>query len=91
MFASRTVFEHLARGVAAAFALVVAAMLPASATAWLAIPAAVLLIGAALVLLRGCPMCWTVGLFETIRMRKAPCAACDAVSSHPSTRVRPRA
>lgn len=61
MFASKTISGHLARGALGvgtmAFALSAAADHP-----WL--PLAALPI--ALVALRGCPMCWTVGLAQTV-------------------------
>ena len=61
MFASKTISGHLARGALGvgtmAFALSAAAAHP-----WL--PLAALPI--ALVALRGCPMCWTVGLAQTV-------------------------
>ena len=61
MFASKTISGHLARGALGvgtmAFALSTAATHP-----WL--PLAALPI--ALVALRGCPMCWTVGLAQTV-------------------------
>ena len=63
IFASRSILVHLARGVAG-FLLI-----------WWAVAqtaSPVLSIGAlALGMLawRGCPMCWTVGLFETVRYR----------------------
>ncbi len=64
MFASKSVAEHVARGLAGAFALC-AAVLGASSHPWLAL----LAVPAALVLLRGCPMCWTLGLIETVQAR----------------------
>lgn len=64
MFASKSVAEHVARGLAGAFALG-AAVLWASSHPWLSL----LAVPAALVLLRGCPMCWTLGLLETLQAR----------------------
>jgi hypothetical protein len=64
MFASRTITEHLLRG-AAGIGLFVAsaALLPTHPLlALLALPLALLA-------LRGCPMCWTMGLIETIAKR----------------------
>ena len=64
LFATQTLTGHVIRG-AAAFALL-----------YLAIgqqhfhPVASLLAGLlALVAMRGCPVCWTIGLAETIRRR----------------------
>ncbi len=62
MYCSRSVSVHLLRG-AAAIALIFAAFFFRSyGLVWPALAG----IGAVL-LLRGCPMCWLVGLFETIR------------------------
>jgi len=66
MFASRTVIGHLMRGGIAA-ALIAWALLHQASDPALAILAILL----AVVAMRGCPMCWTLGLVETIgnRMR----------------------
>jgi hypothetical protein len=65
MFCSRSVSVHLLRGIGAV-TLLVAAFAFGRDHVWLWPP---LLIGA-VVLLRGCPMCWLVGLLETIVDRK---------------------
>jgi hypothetical protein len=66
MFASRTIAKHLARGAVGIAALVVAL------TAGPAHPLLyVVLLPAALVALRGCPTCWTIGLVQTIAARIA--------------------
>lgn len=70
MFCSSSVSIHLLRG-AAAFALIAAALyfkLLGPMGSGMA------LIGAFL-LLRGCPMCWLVGLVETIARRRSPAPA----------------
>ena len=59
MFASKNLFMHLTRG-AVGFGLIFLAF--TTAQVWLTIP---LFLGG-LVALRGCPMCWTIGLIETI-------------------------
>ncbi len=66
MFASKTVAAHLMRGGLAA-ALIAWALLHASADPGFAAAAGVL----AVVAMRGCPLCWALGLVETIgeRMR----------------------
>jgi uncharacterized membrane protein YedE/YeeE len=61
MFGSAFLGAHLVRGAAAA-ALLVWAIVHQTAHPWLSLGAGV----AALVALRGCPMCWTVGLVETL-------------------------
>jgi hypothetical protein len=61
VFASRSITAHIIRGAVAATLLT---------WAWLHQSANPLLAGvafvAALVAMRGCPTCWTLGLFETI-------------------------
>lgn len=59
-FASRSVAEHLARGALGLGALAAAMVLEPSH------PWALALLPLAFVALRGCPMCWTVGLIETV-------------------------
>ena len=61
MFGSAFLGAHLMRGAAAA-ALLAWAIVQQTAHPWLSLGAGV----AALVALRGCPMCWTVGLVETL-------------------------
>ena len=64
MFASRTITEHIFRGAAGVGLFVTsAALMPTHPLiALLALPLAI-------VALRGCPMCWTMGLIETIANR----------------------
>ena len=64
LFASGSVAEHLARG-AVAGALLWWAIPNQDAHAGLALAAG----GLAIVALRGCPMCWAIGLVETLRGR----------------------
>jgi hypothetical protein len=61
MFASRTIAGHLTRGAIAA-ALIAWALAHQSSDPGFAALAGI----AALVAMRGCPLCWTMGLFETI-------------------------
>jgi hypothetical protein len=61
MFGSAFLGAHLMRGAAAA-ALLAWAIVHQTAHPWLSLDAGV----AALVALRGCPMCWTVGLVEML-------------------------
>ena len=61
MFGSAFLGAHLMR-VAAAAALLTWAIVHQTAHPWLSLGAGV----AAFVALRGCPMCWTVGLIETL-------------------------
>ena len=66
MSCSRSLYVYLLRGLGAV-ALLVPGFVYANAVPWL-LP--VLLIGA-IVLLRGCPMCWLIGLFEAIAARRS--------------------
>ncbi|MFI1285267.1 hypothetical protein ACH4U5_31700 [Streptomyces sp. NPDC020858] len=60
-FASASVPRHLARGAVGFGALIAAlALLPAFG------PATLLLAPVGLVALRGCPMCWAIGLAQTV-------------------------
>ncbi len=64
-FASRTLGEHLARGLGAVALAAFAFWLlsaPAQGRTLLAVPSVI----AAFVLMRGCPMCWLTGLIGTI-------------------------
>lgn len=70
IFASETVREHLLRGLVGLGCVAVAVRLGPSHP-WVALVAA----AAALVALRGCPMCWTMGLVETLRARTTGTAA----------------
>nr|WSX54074.1 hypothetical protein OG409_37260 [Streptomyces sp. NBC_00974] len=68
-FASTTVPRHLARGAVGFAALAGSlALLPLTG------PASLLLAPVGLIALRGCPMCWAIGLMETIsagRLRRS--------------------
>ncbi|MFG2621850.1 hypothetical protein ACGFXC_29950 [Streptomyces sp. NPDC048507] len=68
-FASASVPRHLARGALGFGALAGAlALLPVAG------PAGLLLAPVGLLALRGCPMCWTIGLVETVsagRLRRS--------------------
>jgi hypothetical protein len=60
MFASQSLTEHILRGLGGFLLLVLAVWF--APTFW----GALLLVPLGLVFLRGCPMCWTVGLVETL-------------------------
>lgn len=62
MYCSRSIGVHLLRGFGAV-GLIVLAILYGGAHAWLLPPA---LLGA-LVLMRGCPMCWLMGFVEVAK------------------------
>ena len=59
MFGSKTIAAHLVRGVIAA-GLIAWALLHQSSNPALAVVAGVL----AVIAMRGCPLCWTMGLLE---------------------------
>jgi Na+-transporting NADH:ubiquinone oxidoreductase subunit NqrD len=69
MFASNSLLEHLVRGVLAAGMIAGTFYLLAVVQTGWALAAGLALAGAAVFLMRGCPMCWTMGLIETIRRR----------------------
>ena len=65
MYCSSSVSVHLLRGAAAIALLVASVLLSSYGLVWSAMAA----IGA-VVLLRGCPICWLIGLFETLKNRR---------------------
>jgi hypothetical protein len=73
MFASRNLSIHLARGAIGASALALSVTCAEQAPWLLA-----LTLPMALIALRGCPMCWTVGLVETVVAKRQgrPSDAC---------------
>ena len=64
LFASATVAMHLLRGALGILAIAAAIYIAPESTA-----ASLALGVAALLAFRGCPMCWTIGLIETISAR----------------------
>ena len=78
MFKSRSVAGHLVRGILG-FGFLAIALLYAPVLGWWTLaPAA-----GALVCLRGCPMCWIVGLIETVLHRKAGVICADGSCATP--------
>ena len=74
MFKSRSIAIHFVRGLAGfGFLYIVLHYRPVLGW-WALAPAA-----AALVCLRGCPMCWLVGLVETVTDRKAGAMCLDGM------------
>ncbi|RFB80440.1 hypothetical protein [Methylovirgula sp. 4M-Z18] len=63
-FGSKTLMEHIGRGIIGFAALGLALSIMASHP-W----ASVALLPLAIWMLRGCPICWTTGLIETIAMK----------------------
>jgi hypothetical protein len=70
MFGSASLGAHLMRG-AAAVALLAWAMVHETTHPWLSLGAGAAALGA----LRGCPMCWTVGLVETLSQGRSDSTA----------------
>lgn len=70
--ASRSLSEHLLRGLAGAAAVVLAIVLAGSVG-----PVSLALLPVALIAWRGCPTCWTVGLLGTLADARSRCAACE--------------
>ena len=64
-FASRTVMRHLLRGAAGLLA-VAGALLMLRGGGPLGVIGTLPPLALAVILFRGCPMCWTVGLIETV-------------------------
>ncbi len=64
-FGSRSIAIHLIRGAGAA-AVLWAGFLASQISPWLTL----LSVFFALWLMRGCPLCWTIGLFETLSFRR---------------------
>jgi hypothetical protein len=64
MFCSTSITHHLLRG-AVAFVLLLTAVSATGFPFLLRIAAG----GGALLLMRGCPMCWLIGLFQTVARR----------------------
>jgi hypothetical protein len=65
MFASKTIAAHMVRGLIAA-ALIAWAVGHQSSDTVFAVAAVVV----AVVAMRGCPLCWTMGLCETVASRR---------------------
>jgi hypothetical protein len=80
MFASRSLTEHLLRGASGIAALALALQLMPQHP-WAMVP----LLALALLALRGCPMCWTLGLVETVvaKVRGKPSSGCSDGSCAP--------
>ena len=66
MFASKTLLRHILRGLIGLAALIAAIALMRRGDVMSMVGAALLVI-AALIAWRGCPLCWLAGLFSTPR------------------------
>jgi len=64
MFASNTLIEHVLRGAIGIGALWMAVAIAATHP-WSSLALGVVV----LIAFRGCPICWTIGLFETARQQ----------------------
>ncbi|RBP08222.1 hypothetical protein DFR50_12667 [Roseiarcus fermentans] len=65
LFGSASMTAHVARGAVAAL-LLTWATVGEDSHPWASLAAGAV----ALVALRGCPVCWTIGLFETMRAKR---------------------
>jgi hypothetical protein len=86
IFASKSLSEHLLRGTIG-FGSACAAFELKLQPGILSIAGAIGLGGLALFALRGCPMCWTIGLFNTTfnTVYKAKsCKACNEITQRPA-------
>jgi hypothetical protein len=63
-FGNRNLWIHAVKGIGG-FAALWGSLATMKTTLW----PSLLLLPLALYLLRGCPICWTIGIFETIVMR----------------------
>ena len=70
MFGSKTALAHILRGVIGFGVLALAILLGRNADT-ASVHASVTLAIVALIALRGCPVCWTIGLLETLRGKAA--------------------
>lgn len=86
-FASRSVGRHLLRGLVGFPAMIVGLALFYVGQGWLAVTGAIGFGALAVVAFRGCFLCWTLGLVETVirrwRGEAAVCAACAAGARPP--------
>jgi hypothetical protein len=64
---SKSILEHILRGIGGIALLAVGLIYLDEIGWWAAVP-----IVAAILLFRGCPMCWLVGLIDTVISRKTP-------------------
>ena len=84
MFASKSVVEHLLRGLIGIAAFVsVPFFLPSQR--WWALVAMAL----GFVALRGCPSCWLMGLVETVALGRGKGSTCTAGSCAKRTPTKP--
>ena len=74
MFASKSLVEHALRGVIGVSAIV-AAVVVGRVPGGVAVVASLGLAAIALVAFRGCPICWTIGMVETMHQRFGPRSA----------------
>lgn len=70
MFCSSSIGVHLFRGLMALVLVAAGLYLLGTPTLWMTL-LAVACFGGAFLLFRGCPMCWLMGLFETMANQRA--------------------
>lgn len=67
MFCSNSVGRHLGRGAAALVLMAAAFGLHGLVAGWTGTVLSLLAVLGAFVLMRGCPMCWLMGLFQALQ------------------------
>jgi hypothetical protein len=82
MFRSCSVAVHILKGVLG-FGLLAIALQYASVLGWWTVVPAI----GALVCFQGCPMCWVIGLIETVLRRKTRTACAIRTDTSPASRL----
>jgi hypothetical protein len=82
LFASKSILEHIVRG-AVGFGTLGLAVWALREPGLMPLLEAVALGGVSLFALRGCPVCWSIGMINTVlntTLKSKSCAACDDIS-----------
>lgn len=80
LFASKSVAEHIVRGVIGFACLALASWVLTFPGLW-PLLGAMGFVGFSLVAFRGCPFCWSIGLMNTVLHKSKSCAACTDISA----------
>ena len=81
MFQSGSVARHVIKGILGFGFLAIALQYASVLGWWTLVPVA-----GALVCFQGCPMCWTVGLIDTVLHRKTSTACAVKTNTSPASR-----
>jgi len=87
IFASRSVTEHVLRGIIG-LCLSYAALRCLAQPGLPNLASAVILEGFAIFAFRGCPMCWTVGMIHTVFGKFTGAKACEACNNIANRKVK---